>query len=231
MDKIYTDHPELEITALLRNPTDTFTSRYPRAKVVKGTFDDADVIEKAAEQADIVIHAGSTDHLGCVKAVLAGLAKRSRKSLLLHLTGTGSIADIMTDQSWIGKFNPRVWNDVRDAQEIYDLPQSVIHRPADTLIADANSDLVKTISVSPPDIYGRGTGPGKKTSFIVPLYVEAAIHKNRAFYFGEGENMRALTHISDVVSLFTLLLDRWLAGGDGLDYGKEVQNQTLSPQA
>lgn len=47
--------PALEITALLRSPSIEFKNRYPRVKIVVGTFDDFEVIKKAALNADIVI--------------------------------------------------------------------------------------------------------------------------------------------------------------------------------
>jgi DNA-binding transcriptional LysR family regulator len=55
LNKIIETHPEFQITALLRNATSNFTSRYPNVSVVQGTFDDFEVIENAAQDADIVI--------------------------------------------------------------------------------------------------------------------------------------------------------------------------------
>ncbi|KAM0424966.1 hypothetical protein ACHAPT_009767 [Fusarium lateritium] len=222
LDAIQSTYPELEITALLRKPNESFTSRYPNIKIIKGTFEDFDIIQDASEQADIVLHAGNTDHMESVKAILSGLAKKTTQSLLLHLTGTGSISDtIQGDKSYAGKLNPRVWNDIDDVDEIYNLSTDIIHRDVDKLIADANNDLVKTISISPPDIYGQKTGSGSTGSFLVPEYVKAISEVKKAFYLGEGQNIRGVVHISDVVSLFVFILGRYLQGGEGLDYGKE----------
>ena len=190
-------------------------------KVVKGTFDDYDVIEKAAEAADIVLHAGNTDHMESVKAILSGLSKRTKQSLLLHLTGTACISDV-NEEGWAGKFNPRVWNDIDDIDEIYNIPETVIHRDVDKLITDANNDLLKTISICPPDIYGQKKGGGTTGTYLVPEYVKAIIDLKQAFYLDKGENVRGVTHIDDVVSLFVLILGKYLQGGEGLDYGKEV---------
>jgi hypothetical protein len=55
LNKIVETHPELQVSALLRSPSQGFTSKYPSVHVIKGTFDDLDVIEKAAQGADIVI--------------------------------------------------------------------------------------------------------------------------------------------------------------------------------
>lgn len=213
--------PELEITALLRNPNDSFVANHPGVKVIKGTFDDDDIIEKAAEAADIVLHAGNTDHMPSVVAILSGMSKRKEKSLLLHLTGTASFSDVR-EEGWSGKFNPRVWNDIDDIDEIYNVPETVIHRDVDKLIADASNDLLKTICICPPDIYGQKKGGGTTGTYLVPEYVKAIIDLKQAFYFGNGENIRGVVHIDDVVSLFVLVLGKYLQGGEGLDYGKEA---------
>ncbi len=48
-------YPDLEITALLRSPTEEFAERYPTVKVVRGSFDDFEIVEKAAEDADVIV--------------------------------------------------------------------------------------------------------------------------------------------------------------------------------
>jgi hypothetical protein len=47
----------------------------------------------------------------------------------------------------------------------------------------------------------------------VPEYVKGAIQKIEAFYLGKGENIRAVTHIDDVVDLFVILLGQAIQGG------------------
>lgn len=49
----------------MRNATSDFTSRYPNVSVVQGTFDDFEVIENAAQDAEIVIRK-SLNPLFCV---------------------------------------------------------------------------------------------------------------------------------------------------------------------
>lgn len=59
----------------MRNATSDFTSRYPSISIVQGTFDDFQVIENAAQDADIVIRETPTLLL-CVSP--AELASRYR---------------------------------------------------------------------------------------------------------------------------------------------------------
>jgi hypothetical protein len=49
------EHPEYEITVLLRNIPPTFHSQYPNVKIVEGDFDDVDLISATAAESDIVV--------------------------------------------------------------------------------------------------------------------------------------------------------------------------------
>lgn len=55
LDGIVKRFPKLQVTALLRSKSDDFTSFFPKVKVVLGDFDSFDVIQNAAQEADIVI--------------------------------------------------------------------------------------------------------------------------------------------------------------------------------
>ncbi|KAF2097818.1 NAD(P)-binding protein [Rhizodiscina lignyota] len=210
----------LSITALLRSPSREYSEEYPTVNVVKGSFDDFDVISKAASEADIVIHAGDIDHEGCAKAILDGVAKRSERCFVIHLSGTGCISDKL-EQTWEGKYNPHQWHDIAEIKEIYDLPPEAAHHTIDQWFMDADNDIVKTAIICPPDIYGEGTGIGNRATFLVPRYVEALLEHKEAFYLGEGNNIRAVTHIDDVVNLFILILEKAIEGGSGADWGRE----------
>jgi hypothetical protein len=52
---IVTAHPEYEVSALLRNVPDKFSTVYPNVKVVKGDYDSFEILAKAASEADIVV--------------------------------------------------------------------------------------------------------------------------------------------------------------------------------
>jgi nucleoside-diphosphate-sugar epimerase len=86
---------------------------------------------------------------------------------------------------------------------------------------DASNDTLKTVVICPPDIYGQSSSVGSRTTFLVPNYVEALIKHKEAFYLGDGDNMRAVTHIDDVVDIFILLIDEALKDGGRAQWGKE----------
>jgi len=48
-------HPEYDLTVLLRNPPENFGNLFPKVKVIKGDFDNIDVITNAAADAEVVV--------------------------------------------------------------------------------------------------------------------------------------------------------------------------------
>jgi len=55
LDALVTRHPEYSITALLRTVPDGFAARYPNVRIVRGSFDDTQLIADTAAENDIVI--------------------------------------------------------------------------------------------------------------------------------------------------------------------------------
>ncbi|KAK2802266.1 hypothetical protein FQN50_007447 [Emmonsiellopsis sp. PD_5] len=220
LEAIVHKYPSLQISALLRSVSPEFKERYPTVQVVNGTFDDGDIIAHAAENADIVIHTGDIDHPGCAAAILTGLSKKTTPSYLIHLTGTGCISDRLTN-TWDGKSNPKIWSDITDIDTINSLPDTALHHAIDRSIMDASNELLKTVCICPPDIYGQARGVGGRESFLVPQFVDVVMKTKEPFYVGEGANWRAVTHLDDVVALFMLVLECMMKGGGGLSFGKE----------
>ncbi|KAN0096703.1 hypothetical protein V8E51_015508 [Hyaloscypha variabilis] len=212
--------PALEVTALLRSPSIEFKNRYPRVKIVVGTFDDFNIIKKAALGAEIIMHTGDIDHIGCVNAILSGVSERNEPSFLIHLTGTGCISDELR-QTWDSRSNPRIWHDVNDIKDLYDLPDDAPHHLIDKKIMDAPNGLLKTACICSADVYGQGTGIGHRTTFLVPTYVKSVLKKKECFYLGAGENIKAVIHITDLVNLFLILLWEALRGGGGAQWGRD----------
>ena len=208
---------------------------------MQGDFGAFELIEKSAEDADIVVRksclpslfslssflifwmadAGDYNHRGCAAAILSGLRRKTTPSFLIHLTGTGCISD-EREQTWEGNYNPHVWNDIEEIKQIYDLPETAKHHVMDKDIMNASNGLINTACVCPPDIYGQSTAVGSRATFLVPEFVRLAMEKKQAFYLGKGENMRAVTHIDDVVALFVILVGQALQGGGTAQWGKDV---------
>jgi nucleoside-diphosphate-sugar epimerase len=84
--------------------------------------------------------------------------------------------------------------------------------------------LVKTAIICPPDIYGPNTGVGNRSTFLVPEYIKHLLAGKEPFYWGKGENWRAVSHIDDVFNLFIILLDNAVRDGGEAQWGKEVSS-------
>jgi nucleoside-diphosphate-sugar epimerase len=153
------------------------------------------------------------------------LLRRSGPSFLIHLSGTGIVAD-WQDQTYLGKLNPKVWSDIDDIDNITSLPDQALHRNVDKIIqeaATANGEKLKTAIVCPPDIYGPGKGPGKTQSVYVPVFLNEIKQVGAAFYAGEGTNTKSWVHIEDLMTVYLKLVEAAVAGGGGGDWGREVR--------
>ncbi|KAJ7156955.1 nucleoside-diphosphate-sugar epimerase, partial [Mycena crocata] len=223
---ITTAHPEYSVTALLRKVTQRYVDAYPRVKTIVGTYDSAEILAQASSQSDIVIRkkkplplfdtfvftpsldAGDSDHKGAMEAILTGLGRRTTPTFLIHLSGTACISDVYSGN--FGVLNPRVWSDVADIEELANLPDDRIHRTVDKLIWEAaatHGAHIHTAIMCPPDIYGKGAGPGVTQSFMVPFFYDAILAHKSAFYVAKGENTRSLVHIQDVMTLYVSVVE------------------------
>ena len=76
--KIATQHPDYDITALVRD-SDRGTqvaSQYSKVRLVYGSLDDEKTLEEEANKADIVLNFANADHEAGAKALVRGLASR-----------------------------------------------------------------------------------------------------------------------------------------------------------
>ncbi|KAF2492336.1 NAD(P)-binding protein [Lophium mytilinum] len=226
LDTLVTTHPEYSLTVLLRTVPNEFHERYPDVKIVKGTYDDFETIASAASQNNVVVltlskDSGDSDHEGSIKAIIAGLVRRSSKSFLVHLSGTGIIAD-WQDPTYMGKLNPKVWSDIFDIDAITSLPDSALHRNVDKIIqsaAVAHEDILKTAIVCPPDIYGTGRGLVRTRSVYMPVFLEESVKLGATFYAGNGTNTRSWVHIEDLMIIYLELVEAAVTGGGKAEWG------------
>ncbi|KAK4892309.1 hypothetical protein LTR27_009143 [Elasticomyces elasticus] len=222
LDTVVKQHPEYEVTVLLRNEPEKFSKLYPNVKVVNGDYDSTDLISETAAKANIVIHCGNSDHEPSIKALIAGLLRRDEPSFLIHLSGTGIVADYR-DDTYHGTLNPKIWSDVDDIDAITSMPDIAVHRNVDKIIQNAaaeHGDKLKTAIVCPPDIYGPGRGPGGIRSVFFPMFVAEAKKVGATFYANDGSNGRSWVHIDDLMAVYMKVVEAAAKGGDGADWGK-----------
>ncbi|KAF2144826.1 uncharacterized protein K452DRAFT_245996 [Aplosporella prunicola CBS 121167] len=223
LDTLVSRHPEYDITVLLRNPPAGFADRYPAVKVIRGDYDSTDILTQAASDADVVVHSGDSDHEPSIRAIIAGLLSRSTPSFLIHLGGSGIISDWQEDRPH-GDLNPKAWSDVEDIDNIWSLDDKALHRNVDKIIQQAwaeHGQKLKTAIVCPPDIYGKGRGPGRTRSVYVPMFYKEILDVGAPFYTASGTNTRSFVHIDDLMTVYLKLVEAAVNGGQGAEWGHE----------
>ena len=222
----------------MRSTPKDFETKYPNVKLIHGTWDDSDILSKAAAEADITIQCGNSDHLGAVNALLEGAASANdgKKRFYIHLSGTGILSDFADEDAkqWRGKLNPKVYDDLEGVEEILSRPKGSLHKHTDEVIQAAGekyADRLGTAIVCPPDIYGKGSGPVKVESVYFPAFIGEAKKVGATFYYGPGENRRGWTHVQDVVQVFTLLTSEAVKGGGSATWGRQGYFLATSSEA
>jgi len=209
-----TTKPSFKFTAFTRSPAsvpilESFSST-GNIKAVLGTSDDHEKIVDLASKADLIIDTGDADDFGLVQALLEGLKrgkKLGKEGTLVHASGTGIY---MTENA--GKFDPdtKEWTDNDDDNKLINL--DMMHGNVDTTIFKAiDEDALDVYIVAPSGVYGVGTGPVSKSSFISKKIVPTFLAKKEAYYVGEGSSTIALIHINDLTNLMTLLVEHALS--------------------
>lgn len=220
-------HPEYDITILQRSTKPGLSKQFPNVTIVKGSYDDLYTIRNAASNADIVLHNGDTDHKACLEALVDGLLKRTSASpgYLIQLSGTGIISDFQSPTGGqYGNRDPRIWSDLSDIDDIWSQPDEALHRDVDKVLQKAyteHGNRIRTAIVCGPDIYGRGTGPGKRVSILIPFFVEEILSRGWPFYCGNGENTRSWVHVQDLVKIHLKLVEAAANGGRSTDWNEK----------
>lgn len=166
---------------------------------VLGNLDDAEIMTKAAREADAVIHAASADHAGAVVTLIAAL-ERSGKTLICT-TGSGIAADsaageyatsvVLTEDSY---FEPVPFR----------RPRVAMNR----LVREAAIDKgIRSIVICPSMIYGKGRGL-QPDSDQLPKLIALSKQAGTGVYFGKGLNRYSNVHIDDLVDLYLLALEK-----------------------
>ncbi|KAJ7226904.1 hypothetical protein GGX14DRAFT_530826 [Mycena pura] len=212
----------VEITCLVRGEDRASAIREQLGvNVVVGDLADADIVEAAAGQTDIVLDTANADFPKGCRAILAGLRARYErtgiKSIFIHISGTGALTDNAQ-----GKFaSEKIYEDI-DCADIRAIPQTYVHRESDTIISEATVEgYVQGYVVMPPLIYGRGTGPFSRTSVQIPALIRATLKLKQAIHVGPGLSMWNGVHVQDLVDLFLILMDDALTGTPKASTGLE----------
>ncbi len=166
---------------------------------VLGSLDDPEIITKAAEEADAVIHAASADHAGAVVTLIAAL-ERSGKTLICT-TGSGIVADSAAGEHA---------GSVVYTEDTYFEPVP-FRRPRvamNHLVRQAAIDKgIRSVVICPSMIYGKGRGL-QPDSDQLPKIIALSKQLGAGVYFGKGLNRYSNVHIDDLADLYLLALEK-----------------------
>ncbi|PLB49935.1 NAD dependent epimerase/dehydratase [Aspergillus steynii IBT 23096] len=209
----------IQLTIAVRQPSqaEIFSNKGFDTALISG-LDDADGLENAARDHDIVINAATGQHFGAPKALLRGLGKRKeqtgRDCHFIHLSGTTNIAVPAITPS---PYQLQTFSDADD--DIYGYEKSRIEkepyaqRVTDVVVIDEGHRFAsKTYIIMPPTVYGNGTGMFKKQSHQIPTLIRSAIKVGYSEYIGSGEAELGHVHVTDLARLFVLLVAKVSAG-------------------
>jgi nucleoside-diphosphate-sugar epimerase len=190
-----------EVTGLVRSSEKADAVRAFGIEPVLGTLDDAAVLARAAQAADVVVNAASADHKGAVVALLDALAGSGKP--FIHTSGSSIVGTRSRGER---------------SDDIFDEDTPITPSPARAARVELNHFILgshdngcRPVIICPSLIYGIGQGAGLN-SVQVPLLISLARKRRNAAHAGPGENIWSNVHIDDLVPLYALAIERAPAG-------------------
>jgi nucleoside-diphosphate-sugar epimerase len=167
-----------------------------------GTLDDAEIIARAAREADAVVDAAEANHAGVVEAIASALHGSGKP--FLHTSGSGIVATVTN-----GGRSDSIYDEYSSFTPT--IPRMRQRAAIDQAVFDAATQGVRSVVIRPTMIYGEGRGL-RKESAQVPALIDNAKKAGIGLHIGKGENIWANVHIDDVTELYLLALQKAPAG-------------------
>ncbi|KAF9439168.1 hypothetical protein BGZ76_010067 [Entomortierella beljakovae] len=202
--------PRFTFRALVRSPEKAEKDIRPLGvEPIIGSLDDLDILEREAQNADVVLSVADADHLPSIKAILKGLkhtprpADGRKRPILIHTSGTA----ILFDDAFGAFSSTTIYHD-NDTATLASIPVTQYHRDVDLeVMSPSLVGHVDTYIVAPPTIWGYGTGAGNHNSIQIPLQVSNSLRHKKALQVGKGLNVWSKVHVVDLAHLYVLLLE------------------------
>jgi len=191
-------------------------------------LDDSVRILEIASQHDIAINTTNGYHAASARNIVLGLAKRKRETgkdvWMIHTSGTSNMADRPITKKYLNANENQVFSDKDDIygyEKKRNEEQPYLQRIAELGVIDTGIETgVKTIVIMSPLIFGTGTGEFNKLSIQIPALTRFALQKGYAVQAGDGKGIWNRVHIADLAKLYQIVLDKILAGGEDVPFGK-----------
>ncbi|KAF2723456.1 NAD(P)-binding protein [Polychaeton citri CBS 116435] len=195
-----------KITGLVRRKAHADGIAASGATPLIGDLNDKALIQRHVEQADIVLHTATADHLPSVEAILAGVEARAAKELetvYIHTSGTSVL-----DDGAEGAFkSDKVYRDDVQA-DVDSVSDDAPHRQIDLAIVKAKKELMDKAKIAimiPPLIYGYNPKHDRLT-IQIPTLTRFAIKHGYAAHVGKGLAVESNIHVVDLARAYVVLL-------------------------
>lgn len=115
--------------------------------------------------------------------------------------------------------NEKVWDDIKDLEELSSFPDTALHRPIEKVVlhslkaALATPPSVRTAIISPGQIGGRGTSPDR--IFTSLLINNIIISTSVGVIIGIGVSTMTTAHVQDLPRLYVMVLGEALKPNGG----------------
>ena len=168
---------------------------------VQGTLDDAEVLARAAHDADVTVNAANAGHRAAAEAMLKALADTGKT--FLHTDGSSIVGTRAR-----GELVEKVFD---EDTPFTPTPQRAPRVEIDKMVRRAAGNGVRSVVIAPSLIYGLGHGLNSH-SIQVPWLIQVAKKFGVAKHIGRGENRWANVHIDDLMALYVLAIEKAPAG-------------------
>jgi nucleoside-diphosphate-sugar epimerase len=189
------------VSGLARSDETTEALAKRGIRPVRGTLDDADILAKAAHDADITVNTANAGHRAAVEAMLKELANSGKT--FLHTDGSSIVGTRAHGELVETAFD--------EETPFIPTPQRAPRVEIDKIVRTAAGNGVRSIVIAPSLIYGQGHGLNSH-SIQVPWLINVAKKFGVAKYIGPGENRWANVHIEDLATLYVLAIEKAPAG-------------------
>lgn len=191
-----------EVIGLSRSDAADEMIRKIGATPLRGSLDDRDILQAAARDADMVVNSAHADHVDAAEALLEALAGSGKK--FVHTSGSSLVG-----QRTQGKLSDEIFD---EDTPVSPSPARLARVALNKLILASAGNGVHPIIICPSLIYGLGLGADLH-SMQVPWMIELARKYGVGKHIGAGTNVWSNVHMSDLVDLYLLVIEKAPVGG------------------
>jgi hypothetical protein len=204
-----------------------------------GDLDDATLIKREAEAADIILRTSdtsninrtdlqlirfpdlaSTSHVVSAKAIAQGLQERAHRNQTpaywIQVTGATCFATEEIASGRFGYASDAIYDDVKDQANILSTLRNNSKRVVENTLLSQPPSTVKTALIIGPMIYGVGRGPVHQRSVQAPEIAKATMSLGHGFKLNNGQNIWSNIHVQDIAGLVQSLVYAGIQRKEGL---------------